>query len=681
MKKRTSISLLLIIILLFGTFVFNQNSKQVNEAAIIKTDLYNDNFDNTELSDIWTATGGIEQETIYSTLRLNKLNIWQPAISLQKFEFGIYDNFTIQFDISVLGGSGWLGIVFGLPSISSSFYDAETLLMMSGENVGYWQNTGSAIEESQDTSLKLNSSPVSLAGTNKTTLKFDIIKVGNDINGNYYSVDFSYGISGSTLTKYINYPHMYIERYFGFCSMPNLTIDIQNFSITDDEHIITDIEKAEEQALFYDDFSSGSITYPTEGDITKNWRVTHTYSRDKVFCGQLKNVSFTGVSNGMLRNESEINSDSRVEKTFEFEFDANFKTLDSLQAEKSSFGVGFGLNEGDVNPSSINFIGIRNVKPASSIKGIRFVVIKNGIVTEIADMKAMDVLLNVGESDGCRFVFSGYYDGSIEVSVGSAKYRFNNIAYNGMAAIGVVSDTGGMGYDVKIDNFLLATYIYQTSNSEDVAIDFKSVKEFEEDGETYQEHFINTDIWYTSGAGVSIPGLVTRHYLQMVNATGTVAFGPKQPYSEFIIRFDVTATNKKENLITKGEGIGITFGRPFLNYDASKSPGVLFSYSQGATVIQGVNALTAGGSNTVSNDIDLWENTTNVYNLMFVVSGRTINVYMKKSTDDESEMGILRAQFVDVNTYGYVAVTCDTTDGKKGNFRITNLSITNLSLV
>lgn len=103
------------------------------------------------------------------------------------------------------------------------------------------------------------------------------------------------------------------------------------------------------------------------------------------------------------------------------------------------------------------------------------------------------------------------------------------------------------------------------------------------------------------------------------------------------------------------------------------------------TTLRGINVKNSHGDvysyiRENGEPVNLWEKDEDgkykTYNILFIVRNRSVEVYYKEKNQDISVLGILRAKYVDVNTYGYVAVF-----GANGvSFEISDFKLTNLSI-
>jgi hypothetical protein len=312
--------------------------------------------------------------------------------------------------------------------------------------------------------------------------------------------------------------------------------------------------------------------------------------------------------------------------------------------------------------------------------GAQAVLLRGGTAVDTATFTLSAGDMKLGGVLPMRVGFTAYCDGSVLFSAAGKQYLFAGINVEGFIAL--YARSNATGSELAVDDFSLWSYGYKTANGKDVGINFKGTSTTVEYGEEIYEPYVNNQIWFMSGSGVSRPRDVSKQYLQMVSATGLVLFGPRnERYSEFIVRFDVRVNaDIAANPNPANVGIGVSMGRRSLSVENKLATTVLLSYSGGATRISAYNALTAEGESSVPCDIHLWQDTTTVYNVMMIATNRTVRVYVKRGTDDESVMGILRAEFKDADTNGLVAVTCNTYDGKKGDFAVSNISVTNIGI-
>lgn len=626
------------------------------EAVATRRNIITDDFNVTALSGDWTAEGAaLHKQSEDASLRLIRPDVWQPAVLLQN-EAGYIDGArVITFDIQLVSGKSWLGLVIGAPSASSAFYEANQMLMVAETGVEFWASEGN-LNLVKDPAQDLSASPMNDAAAGRVSVKLELTPTdGAGTNyGKPYSLRLSWGEKGAeTLRK--EYPVVYGDGYFGFCGQAGLVIDIFDFKMTDGEGNV----------LFEDDFSASTVSYPTGRDTTADWNVTHVYGPDRVYFGFQQDLAFSADGHKAVIN-TELTADHRVEQAFAMTFDLK---LDAAALGNGAyFGVGLGLSATSDRIDGVNFVGLKKEKSGTKVTPV---VVVNGVerkdTARATSFDASSVTMSI----------VGYYDGRVEIRVGdSTCARFDSIRFDGYAALGVVGTvSSGEPPVAAVDNFSLNVFEYMSADTPDSAQDFAGVHEFEDNGDILYEHYINNDRWLITGTGVTFPLQYTQKYLSFSDATGVAAFGLKERYSEFILRFTVTNTKSPEST-KKTAPIAVSVGRTYIDSAVEETSAVLFNDNNGTMTVSALNA--EGG--TFASDVNFYADNT-AYNVMVVVAGREMKVYYKAESAPDSDFGILRAHFTDVDSYGFVAVTCDTRDGRVGNFRITDFSVTNISPV
>ena len=185
------------------------------------------------------------------------------------------------------------------------------------------------------------------------------------------------------------------------------------------------------------------------------------------------------------------------------------------------------------------------------------------------------------------------------------------------------------------------------------------------------------------------------------------SFNTKEKYQDFILRFDVTrivgSFYRDEDGLYATPGyyadmsIGISVGKQ--NYDESSiggtHPSVQFctkywnKNTEGkitpSMIIWGYGATTASGGEAEWPSECWWHDGSDgkvvtgtdglKVNVVVIVKNRRISIYYKYSNQDASYLDQPKAVFTNVNTYGYVGISC----GYNSTFDIDNLSITPLS--
>ena len=664
MKAMTKkiISLCLAAMLFAGVFAFVPPGPV--QAASHRVQNFKDEFKSPDLSPNW-STEDIPIKSGESVLRLSRLNIWQPSIALQAIE--ITQSCTVEFDIRLITGTSWLGVSFGLPAATSTFSDSKLMLMHEQSSVLFWIPDGGSFVETP--SKKIASTPMTSAKNgNIAAVRYNLTKK----SGNNYDIEVLWAEKGAQPKSYGTFTNVDADGFFGFCSMGGGVIDIMNFSV-----------KSGNTVLFEDDFSEGSICYPASPDENSNWRVTHVFTKENVYCGYLYNLSFDDKLTGQVTCITPIASDKRSKKAFDIEMEVNIDLL----SKETYFGIGFGLKTETAKIDSGSFLGFCSQTD-------------NGAIGSLAMIRQGRNVTKSGDGgfiygiNGKRMIrFLGFSNGVVEVYIdGNNISRYTGVSVDGYFAVGVVSKSDeepGNGNKLALTEFTLSTYTYELTDGKDIGIDFKGVKAIFDGKENIVDHYINTKNWYISGQGVSLPKRVDREYMQFIDATGDAGFGPKKAYSDFIVRFDLTVTQKEDANEKRSGWVGLSFGKKFIDTPADEGSIIHFFTPKATTDepnpkmnITGINTTLEDGTTSKITDLNFWAGKDDdlvTYNVMIVVAFGTAEVYFKKSTDDVSQMSILRARFTDMNTTGYVSVACNTV-GSRGNFRIGNFSIVNTSL-
>ena len=144
------------------------------------------------------------------------------------------------------------------------------------------------------------------------------------------------------------------------------------------------------------------------------------------------------------------------------------------------------------------------------------------------------------------------------------------------------------------------------------------------------------------------------------------------------MKFDITLGGGAYTAENDGEAFGLCFGKamPSLGNDTALGLGVArkdgksVAYAYDKTQ-SGTKALTAQEGES----IEFWSETEVSYQFIYLVRHGSVKMYFKEATQDESVLGILRAEYDAGNTYGYFSVF-----GLNGvDFQIDNFSVVNLS--
>ena len=221
--------------------------------------------------------------------------------------------------------------------------------------------------------------------------------------------------------------------------------------------------------------------------------------------------------------------------------------------------------------------------------------------------------------------------------------------------------------------------------------------------------YLDTTKWVSNG-NCSIRYRNDNGYLFFNSGDINTSFNTKEKYKDFILRFDVTRIIGTFNREPEGEdnytstghysdmSIGVSIGKKA--YAESSIGGTHASIQfcpkymlkeadgrlKASMIIWGYGVTTASGKTSEWPDENWWHDgddgkdvtssaTPLAINVMIVASNGTISVYYKYSNQDESYLETPKAVYVNVDTYGYAAISC----GYNSSFYVDNLSITPLS--
>lgn len=646
MKKKRLVAIMIVFVLATALAVVPRSKTSESFAVSTRQEIIEENFNVEELSADWTTEGAVSLHNISASMRIIKPDVWQPAIMLQREDTRVTSGREISFSMHILSGVSWLGLVLGSPAPTSPFYEAKTMLMLSDTGIGVWETNGAGnIVEDKEKSIAVTPMPDAVGDTVSVKLKLTPNGEQNPSLGAAYAVELYWGAKGSETLKHI-FKSQYAEDYFGFCAQAGITLDIFDFEMRD----------ADGKTIFKDDFTASSVSYPTNANAEADWRVTHIYGPDRVYFGYQKDLLFSADKAKAVVN-TQLIRDPRSERTFTLTFD--FATGDA--PAESVFGVGLGLRATTDKVDSVNFVGFKKV----SATKVQTVVIKNGTET-IPEAST--------RFDAGTVTLTGYYDGRLEVSSGGAtRAKLDGFDFDGYVALGVVGGVSGETAVATVDNLSLHAFVYRVADTADSGQNFGGVREFTQFGETFYEHYINTKRWLYMGTGVSFPQQYTRRYMNFSDASGNVAFGLKERYSEFILRFSVVNTTLKDSK-KKTAPIGVSIGRRYIDSTITESAAILFNDNSGNMTVSALNAAGA----TVEAPLNFYRDNETTYNVMVIVAGGTATVFVK----DAAEAGDFAAPiavFEGIDSYGYVAVTCDSRDGRVGNFRLSDFSVVNIA--
>ncbi len=621
-------------------------------AATNKQAEYSDEFAGSEFNEKWIAKNATLENDYYA-LALIDFDAWGVGVNLANYP--IEKGTTITFDADFKAGQ-WIGLAFGLPQNTSRFLYAETALIMYADRTRLMQKDGGQLNSStMDNFVTLPK----VFGEQKTCYT---VKIFIEENGD---ITICSGKKGTNLNLIGKFSSVFFDGYMGFGAMGNTSVDIYSFEY-----------KRGDAVVYSDDFKNSKLGYQSTGIGGSDWYVTHKYDGTNAKLGAFNSVKIT--NDGYIKYSVPIENNANSENLFESSFDVKLTELN----EGSYFGVGLGLNKaGNLDDSS--FIGVGRRGDSYFIAHV-----KNGKVIDVKGNFTQKELIS--DSEFRKFTVNGKYGKNVTVNFLGDSYDINNVDTEGYFAIGCISDNNSV--TAYVDNFDFTRYFYNDSSAADVAIDFKGVKEETFDGETYYDYYINKNKFYI-GSNITLPKYkenVNQNYLIFSSANENSAFIPKAVYSDAIVRFNVRMARNAADT-TKYARFGVGFGLSSYYFSPTSGSYVFWqnqnthSGKQTPTLMGGVNMDEVYHDASVEHvdskneylscEYDMWQDTETIYNFMIVAENNSVKIYFKSQNEDESKMQILRAEYVNANIYGAIAIFGNT----GASFYLSDVSITNIS--
>lgn len=435
----------------------------------------------------------------------------------------------------------------------------------------------------------------------------------------------------------------------------NEIFDIHNFKVYD----------SPTHVAFSDDFDNSSLTYGDEPVGDSYWHTNEArFTSDEVFLSRNAGPEFKNPGD-VITAKSKLSLCDKVSKPYEISFTAQIASLQ----KNATFGLYLGAEkEGDTGNATVIGVSAYDAKSASVH------LIRNGKTVGYGDNLIPLSALNIDETF-VDFEVVIYSDYSLDMTVGGVRFTFSNIRYDGFWGICNYSSDQSSTSNANLDAVKVVKNTYTACDQQDLSNDFGGIR-LTRDG--FEEYYIS-DRTYYMGPGVSLRpkgAFTTEPSLYFENAGSYSSFGPKQPYTDFILQFDLKMVSEGKNSLW----FGVSFGRDSFSSAADKSKSVNFEYYAWSTdpYTQMATNLCAFDDGTKAQKIEgyhFYKDGETKYNFMVVAKNRTIYVYFKEDSEDISKLGICRAIIPDVDTAGYVSVF-----GVNGiSFDIFNYKLTNIA--
>lgn len=475
---------------------------------------------------------------------------------------------------------------------------------------------------------------------NDFRVTFEILEEGKPI----FTTDF-----GTTVR--MSHPNGHFCMWGGM----NEVFNIRDFKVYD----------SPDNVAFSDNFENSSLTYGDEPAGDSFWHINEArFTRSEVFIARSAGPEFKKAGD-VITSAMPLVSESRVSKPYELSFKTHIKEL----SENAVYGLYLGAESaGDLSTATI--IGVSAYDDRSAAVNI----IKNGSPADAGDNLIPNSALNIDDTAvGFDITING--DNTLDVVIGEIRFGFSGVRYDGYWGICNYSLDGASAADARLDEVKLIQNTYTDCAEPDLSNDFGGIK-LTPDG--FEEYYIS-DRTYYMGPGVSLrpKGAFTPEpSLYFENAGSYSSFGPKQPYTDFILQFDLRMVSEGKN----SQWFGVNFGKESYASIPDLYSSIYFEYYAWGTdpctqMSTNLCSFEDGSKAQILDGYHFYKDQETKYNFMFVAKNRTVYVYFKEESEDISQLGICRAVIPDVNTAGFVSIF-----GVTGlSFDIFNYKLTNIA--
>ncbi|MBR5923763.1 MAG: hypothetical protein IKZ59_08225 [Clostridia bacterium] len=571
------------------------------------------------------------------------------ALVLTAYKLKSYNRFT--FSVDLLGtNDGFIYCGFGGADTKATVGNYDFNLCVSKGVTAIYEMGG------MDKWTSLGSMPLSGALNVGKTTDFGVTL--ERVAGNNFKITFEILEDGEPVvtTDYGTTVHMeHPDGYFCMWGGTNEEFNIRDFKVYD----------SPEHLAFSDDFVDSSVTYGDEPVGDSNWHANEArFTSDEVYIARDAGPEFKKPNDTITAKKKLVACD-KVSKPYEISFNAQISRLE----KNSTFGIYLGAEaEGDLSGATVIGVSDYNGKTASVN------LIKNGEVYDYGDGHIPAEVLNIDDTS-VDFEVIIYSDHTVAFTVGGIRFTFSNIKYEGFWGICDYSFDRISAAHIKLTAVKLVENSYDACTQPDLSNDFGGIK-LTQDG--FQEYYIS-DRTYYMGPGVSLRpkgAFTTEPSLYFDNAGSYSSFGPKKPYTDFILQFDLKMVSEGAN----SQWFGVSFGKKAYASVPDFSTAINFEYYAWGTapytqMTANLCTFDDGSKAKPVEGYHFYKDQDTKYNFMIVAKNRTVYVYFKEDSEDISKLGICRAVIPNVNTAGYVGIF-----GVSGlSFDIFNYKLTNIA--
>ncbi|MBR4910111.1 MAG: hypothetical protein IKZ47_02160 [Clostridia bacterium] len=572
------------------------------------------------------------------------------ALVLAAYKLKNYNRFTFSVDL-LDSNDGFIYCGFGGDSPSTTVSKFDFNLCVSKGVTAIYEMGG------MDSWTSMGSTPLSNAlAVGKTT---DFAVTLQRTGGNNFKITFELLEDGEPVfTTDYNSATVRMEHPNGhFCMWggANEVFNLRDFKVYD----------SPDHVAFSDDFVNSSLTYGDEPVGDSSWHINEArFTSDEVYIARDAGPEFSKPGD-TITAKTKLSACDTVSKPYEISFNAQIKSLE----KNSTFGLYLGAeNPGDISGATVIGVSDYNGKTASVD------LIKNGEFYDYGDSHIPAEVLSIDDTS-VDFEAVIYSDHTLTFTVGGIRFTFNNIKYDGYWGICCYSSDKISASQVRLTGVKVIKNTYAPCEEPDLSNSFGGIK-MTQDG--FEEYYISDRTYYL-GPGVSLrpKGAFTAEPSLYFEGAGSYSsFGPKQPYTDFILQFDLKMVSEGKN----GQWFGVAFGKKAFASIPDFNTCINFEYYAWGTAPY--TQLTAnlctfedGSKAKKAEGYHFYKDQDTKYNFMIVAKNRTVYVYYKEDSEDISKLGICRAVIPDVNTAGYVGIF-----GVSGiSFDIFNYKITNIA--
>ena len=600
------------------------------KAATTVKNVVNETFDGG-VSDKWILRDGAQVKNDYSALRITpKVYDWGGHIIFSKYK--LEGSCRVEFTLSEITTDGaWLAFSYGTPTKETAFSVGGGAFMFFHENSSLRFHHQGGVLVNATPSLSYPFSVLSGVAGELRTCSIEFEKIENQTYTVYVKVTTT--ATGLTVGEYFFDSVTISDGYFGFNSNM-VDVDIREFCVYEGDELVC-----------IDDFTSSSILFQAGGDPNANWLASASYDSECLYAGAIGQLDLRKIDSQAIYGE-------KIETAEIIDIEKPISCKASIFIYPMSRGVdtGFEIAKSSEGEKGL-FFGVRR-----NLIGYSLVCYGQGLDSQVVTVE-FDPLNHVVSVE-----LEVFWNGKITFkSSDGAIIEAQKQSFSGFISI-VTRDSDGthqLGNGGFVDDFCLDTQIKINRLGEDKYNNFDGTKTFIDEGYEYHQFLDYSKKWFM-GENVEISNYTdknTNGVIYFKSSSVFSAFGPKEKYSDYIVRFDVCVFSAG-NL---NECFGLQFGKQNLNVVCDN------------TTYLGVGVL-SDGANYISNNC-LLENQLNsapvlneqgerynffdsnkTYNFLYVVKGGTVSVYFKESTESDEVLTVPRARCENVNTDGFLAL-------------------------